>query len=93
MYKQFFHGTSSRLGIKDVILPAVDTGILREDFRKRNLNKVYITTSYGSAYNYAIKACKKYGGKPVIYEVRPDFNSLVRRIDCEYITDFAKIVK
>ena len=57
--KTFYHGTSSALSIKRILLPAYDTGILREDFRKKCRNLVFITTSLVSAERYARKAVQR----------------------------------
>ena len=87
----YYHGTTNLFKISE-IKPPVNTKIIREDFRKNNRNVVYITTSFGSAQRYACKAAKKFGGKPIVYKVKPDWDSLVKRIDCEYITNFAYII-
>ena len=90
--KKYYHGTSDIFNI-NIILPPIETGIIREDFRKNNKNVVYITSSLGSAQKYAQKAAILFGGKPIVYEVEPDWDSLVRRIDFEYITYSAKILR
>lgn len=74
-----------------MILPPIQTDILREDWRKKYLDKVFFTTSLLSAENYAKKACKKYGGAPVIYMVKP-IGQYFNRIKCEYIADKAVII-
>lgn len=65
----YYHGTSVP-GLK-VILPPLETRVLREDFRKKLLDCVFVTPSRLSAANYAKKCAVKFGGKPVVYEVRP----------------------
>ena len=55
------------------------------------MDKVFFTTSLLSAENYAKKACKKYGGAPVIYMVKP-IGQYFNRIKCEYIADKARII-
>lgn len=65
----FYHGTSIA-GLK-VILPPIETKVLREDFRKKHLNCVFVTPSKLSASKYARKCAAKLGGDPVVYEVRP----------------------
>lgn len=90
--QKYYHGTSSIFNIQ-TIKPSIKTGILREDFRKNNRDKVYVTTSIGSAERYAQKAVDKFGGSPVVYEVKPDYDTLAARIDCEYITDFAIVIR
>lgn len=87
----YYHGTTNLFKILE-IKPPVETKIIREAFRKNNRNVVYVTSSLGSAQRYAQKAVIKFGGDPVVYRVEPDWDSLVNRIDCEYITNFAKIL-
>lgn len=36
------------------------------------MNVVFFTTSKLSVIKYANKACNKYGGRPIIYLVKPD---------------------
>ena len=52
---------------------------------------MFFTTSLLSAENYAKKACKKYGGDPVVYLVKP-VGQYFNRIDSEYIADKAVII-
>lgn len=89
----FYHGTSSAIGITDTLLPPTETNTIREDFRDKRKNLVFLTTSKLSAFRYAIKACAKFGGKPVVYEVKPDSLSIEQRIDNEYVCTHAKIIK
>ncbi len=86
----FYHGTSDVFEMER-ILPSTDTGNLREDFRKKFRNKVFVTTSLLSAKKYALKACDIYGGNPVVYSVTPDFDSIFNTNQNEYICDFADI--
>lgn len=65
----YYHGTSVP-GLK-VILPPIETRVLREDFRKKFMDCVFVTPSKLSAANYARKCAAKLGGQPIIYEVRP----------------------
>lgn len=74
-----------------MILPPLKTNNLREDWRKKYLNKVFFTTSLLSAEMYAKKACKKYGGEPVVYMVKP-IGQYFNRMDTEYIADKAVII-
>lgn len=87
----FYHGTSDNCNVKKIILPPIYTKNLREEWRKRYINKVFFTTSLLSAENYAKKACKKYGGNPVVYIVKP-IGQYFNRINCEYIADKARVV-
>jgi len=89
--RTFYHGTSTNLEINKFILPSTQTGILREDWRQKNLDKVYFTDSVLSAKRYAKKACKKYGGDPIVYIIKP-LGQWFHRIDTEYIADKALVL-
>ena len=65
----FYHGTS--IPNLKIILPPIETNILREDFRKKLLDCVFVTPSRESAAKYARKCAAKLGGEPIVYEVRP----------------------
>ena len=65
----YYHGTS--IPNLKVILPPIETKVLREDFRKKFMDCVFVTPSRLSAANYAKKCAAKFGGQPVVYEVRP----------------------
>ena len=88
----FYHGTSDVFGIENYILPAIETGNLREEWRIKNCNKVYLTDSLLSAWQYSKKACQKYGGNPVVYVVDP-VGQFFKRRNTEYIADKAKIIR
>lgn len=90
---RYYHGTSSALHISKEIKPPIETSVIRQQQRDYNHDVVYVTTSLGMAISFAIKAVKKFGGTPVIYEVEPDFRTLVNRTGPQYITKFAKIKK
>lgn len=66
----------------DFILPAIETGILRESWRKKLIDKVFFTNSPLSA----IKFAKKAGGEPVVYMVKP-CSSYYNNNTNEYIAD------
>lgn len=87
----FYHGTSDVLNVKKIILPPNQTKNLREEWRKKYIDKVFFTTSLLSAENYAKKASKKYSGNPIIYIVKP-IGQYFNRIDCEYIADKTRVV-
>lgn len=87
-----YHGTSSSLNIDEKLLPPESTMIIREDFRQNNKNIVFLTTSKLSAFRYAVKACARFGGKPIVYKVEPD-DTLEHRIDNEYTCESARIVE
>lgn len=65
----YYHGTSVS-GLKE-ILPPSETEVLREDFRNKYLDCVFVTQLKKSAEAYARKCASKFGGDPVVYEVRP----------------------
>ena len=65
----YYHGTS--IPNLKVILPPIETRVLREDFRKKFMDCVFVTPSRLSAANYAKKCAAKFGGQPVVYEVEP----------------------
>lgn len=86
-----YHGTTNKLNITNKILPPLYSGILREDFRKKYLDKVFFTKFLPQAKKFAYKAANKYGGDPVIYIVVPQ--GIINYLkDGEYICDYAIIV-
>lgn len=87
----FFHGTSSALPIGKWILPPVYTYNKREHWRVKYTDKVFFTNSILSAQKFAKKACDKYGGKPVIYKVKP-IGQWFNTINTEYIADKALVI-
>lgn len=91
---KFYHGTSSALHIGDKILPPSDTGYLREDFRKRQMSRVFCTNSLLAAHKYASKSVKRYGGKPVVFLVNPDVESLYYNKGAEeYSSNFCEVIE
>lgn len=66
----YYHGTANN-NILDMILPPTVTGCIQEVGRKKNLNKVFFTTSYKSAMIYAKRAANQYGGIPRVLTVEP----------------------
>lgn len=87
---RYFHGTSDIFKINSMILPSTQTGILREEWRTKLTEKVFITFSVKSAEYYAKKACEKYGGSPVVYEVQPIGYALFNG-GTEYICNKARV--
>ena len=55
----------------DTLLPAIITGNLREDWRKKHIDKIFFTNSLLSAEKFAKKAANKYGGEPIVFIVKP----------------------
>lgn len=88
----FYHGTTDLFEIEDNILKSpIDTGILREEWREKNLNKVYFTDSLLSAEKFAYKASKKYGGNSIVYKIKP-IGDVIHPNTNEYMADSAKII-
>jgi hypothetical protein len=85
----YYHGTSIA-GLK-VILPPIETRILREDFRKKFMDCVFITPLRKSAEAYARKCALKFGGQPIVYEVKPINPSEINI--SQYICDRAIVLK
>ena len=65
----YYHGTSIA-GLQE-ILPPAETGYLREGFRRKFRDCVFVTPLRKSAEAYARKCAATFGGSPVVYEVRP----------------------
>ena len=49
---KYYHGTSSSLDVKSYLLPSIDTDILREDFRSKLRDVVFVTSSVVSSIKY-----------------------------------------
>lgn len=88
---QFYHGTSTALRINKWILPPVYTNNKREYWRMKYTDKVFFTNSILSAWKFARKACDKYGGLPIVYEVKP-IGQWYNTINTEYIADKALVI-
>lgn len=86
----FYHGTSGSLNLS-VLLPPSFTGCLREDWRQKTLDKVFITNSLKSAQMYAKKASIKFGGKPIVYIVKPK-GDIWKVNATEFVADYAEII-
>ena len=84
----YYHGTS--IPNLNVILPPVETNILREDFRKKFMDCVFVTPIRKSAEAYARKCALKFGGQPVVYEVKP-VNEYEINVS-QYICDKAYVI-
>ncbi len=65
----YYHGTSVA-GLTE-ILPPIETNNLREDFRQKFMDCVFVTPIKKSAEAYARKCALKFGGQPIVYEVDP----------------------
>lgn len=86
----FYHGTSNVLKFK-TLFPANETGILREGWRRKLINKVFFTTSMHSAQKYARKASDKFGGIPIVYVVKPK-GDIWYLHSSEYVADSADVI-
>ena len=87
---KYYHGTSSSLDVRSYLLPSIETDILREDFRSKLRDVVFVTSSVVSAEKYAKKAVEKFGGEPVVMSVLPISS---RRINNnEYVCDKAIVL-
>ena len=87
----FYHGTSDALKITN-LLPPCEPGILREDWRKDLVNKVFFTDSLYSARKFAKKACAKFGGNPIVYVIQPT-GDIWHVNTNEYVADSATILR
>jgi len=67
----FYHGTSSNCGIQHILMPPLETKIISEKGRKKNLDKVFFSSDIGLAKVYAGRACSQFGGEPKVYRVIP----------------------
>jgi hypothetical protein len=85
----FYHGTSIA-GLRE-ILPPAETNNLREDFRRKFRDCVFVTPLRKSAETYARKCALKFGGKPVVYEVKP-INPIEINVS-QYICDKALVIQ
>jgi hypothetical protein len=85
----YYHGTSIS-GLQE-ILPPVETNNLREDFRRKFRDCVFVTPLRKSAETYARKCALKFGGKPVVYEVKP-INPIEINVS-QYICDKALVIQ
>ena len=91
---KYYHGTTDKFFISNEILPPIITGNLREESRNKYQDKVFLTTSLLSAQYFAYKACQKYSGHGIIYEVEPIGIMYYPNPNTnEYIVDKAKIIK
>jgi len=72
----YYHGTSDiwldKINKKG-ILPSEITGNKLEN-RSKNLNVVFLTDNPKFAKGYAIRACLKFGGNPIIIKVKSNPN-------------------
>lgn len=86
----FYHGTSDSLNLS-ILLPSSLTGCLREEWRQKTLDKIFLTNSLKSAQMYAKKASIKFGGKPIVYIVKPK-GDIWKVNATEFVADYAEII-
>ena len=87
-----FHGTTDAFNIIDKrILPANQTKNLREWFREKDHNVVFLTRSKASAEMYDKKASEYFGGYPIVYIVDP--KGTIIDLGTEVICDYAEILE
>ena len=90
----YYHGTSIS-GLQE-ILPPAETNVLREDFRHSFLDCVFITPLKKSAESYARKCASKFGGTPIVYEVKPvnpiNINTAQYICDKAYVINSYKVI-
>ena len=88
---ELYHGTSSIFGDLKKIIPPSESTINRKDHRRRKLDDyVYLTNSVLSAFKYAEKCCRKFGGEPVVYICIPDEEPLFQH-ETEFIRSSATV--
>ena len=90
-HKVFYHGTSDALEIHE-LLPADETGILRDSGRQHMIDKVFFTDRIDVARRYAFKAVERFGGNPVVYRVQP-IGDVWNVRDVEFVSDKAIIIE
>lgn len=75
--EMYYHGTSTGVlidhenPIGEMIIPPSESGVIQEQGRKKNLNKVFFTKNPGSAWIYAGRTKNVLGGEPIVYIVEP----------------------
>ena len=80
---EYWHGTSTNL-LPDGsyrLLPPTDTGKITEANRAQRTDQVFFTTSpsYARIYAriYAMRACRLFGGQPILHRVIPARDEVV----------------
>lgn len=68
-YGTLYHGTSN--DIRGVVRPAISTGVLSENTRKKNLDKVFFSLSEKSANIYAGRSFNRFGGDKKVFKIFP----------------------
>ncbi|MFA6851349.1 MAG: hypothetical protein WCS30_13485 [Selenomonadaceae bacterium] len=68
-FVEFYHGSCTVAGIESMLLPPVDSNVISEKGRNKNLDRVFFTADIGLARIYAGRAARSIGGEPVLYRV------------------------
>ena len=72
-YPTYYHGSSDSVldphGFR--LLPPNMTGKIQEKGRKKNLDRIFVTTDPKSAQIYAGRAVRRFGGKPLVVRAIP----------------------
>lgn len=68
-FVEFYHGSCTVAGIENMLLPPVDSNVISEKGRNKNLDRVFFTADIGLARIYAGRAARSIGGEPVLYRV------------------------
>lgn len=88
---RFYHGTTTLAGITDKLLPPTSHKFgTSEVDRRKNLDKVFLTTIFGYATTYARRSSNMKGGNPVVYEVEVEKGAVLmtktKGLDIYYVT-------
>lgn len=86
-----YHGTTTRLGKLNIIKPSSETKYLREHFRQKERNIIFLTDSLQSAKRYAQLACETFSGKPIVYIVQHN-STITETRPHEFTGQYAKVI-
>lgn len=86
----WYHGSSAISRKEHKLLPPNATGIIQEEGRKKNLDKVFFTPSIGVARIYAGRSKNANGGTKRIFRVIP-MGEIIKINDDTYMADWAFI--
>ena len=67
----YYHGTTTAAGLGHVLLPPQTSRVISQRGRKKNLDRVFMTTDLGLARIYAGRAAYSLGGEPVVKRAIP----------------------
>lgn len=89
--KVFLHATNDTYNLTQILPPSLPIEYT-EAWKNEHKDKVWVTTSILTAINVSAQIVLRYGGKPRIYIVRPDMESLQLIDGNEYICDSAEVL-